>query len=75
MTVKFFEQPLMPYNFAYEISDDATTNYQNRVEIVEDGVLSGSYSFLGADGVIRTVSYSDDGTSGFQVSFVIIILY
>ncbi|KAF2363262.1 Insect cuticle protein [Trinorchestia longiramus] len=58
---------LMPYNFAFEVSDDETTNYQNRVEVVEDGVLRGSYSFLGADGVIRTVTYTDDGTSGFQI--------
>ncbi|KAA0199166.1 Cuticle Protein CPR RR-2 [Hyalella azteca] len=59
--------PLMPYNFAFEVRDDETTNYQNRVEVVEDGVLRGSFSFLGADGVIRTVTYTDDGTSGFQI--------
>merc|ERR1719154_454271 len=56
----------MPYMFAYEVRDDDTRNYQNRVEKVEDGVLRGSFSFLGADGVIRTVLYIDDG-NGFQV--------
>ena len=59
-------QPLMPYRFAYEVSDDPTTNYQNRIEVVEDGILQGSYSYLGADGVIRTVIYKDEG-QGFQV--------
>lgn len=57
----------MPYNFAYEISDDETSNFQNRVEMVEDGILTGSFSFLGADGVIRTVVYKDDG-GGFEVN-------
>lgn len=61
-------QPLMPYEFAYEVKDDATTNYQNRVEFVEDGVLRGSYSLLAPDGVVRTSVYSDTG-NGFEVSY------
>lgn len=61
-------QPLMNYEFAYEVSDDATTNYQNRVEFVEDGVLQGSYSLLSPDGVVRTSVYTDTG-SGFEVSY------
>lgn len=60
-------QPLMPYQFAYEVKDDATTNYHNRVEFVENGVLQGSFSLLSSDGVVRTYIYSDDGTSGFKV--------
>jgi len=56
----------MPYRFAYEVSHDETTNYQNRVEVVEDGILQGSYSYLGADGIIRTFSYKDEG-QGFEV--------
>lgn len=58
--------PIPPYTFAYEVRDEDTSNYQNRVEVVEDGVLRGSFSFLGPDGIIRTVIYLDDG-SGFQV--------
>ena len=50
----------MPYQFAYEVKDDPTTNYQNRVEFVENGVLQGSYSLLAPDGVVRTWIYSDD---------------
>ena len=59
----------MPYQFAYEVKDDPTTNYQNRVEFVENGVLQGSYSLLAPDGVVRTWIYSDDGVSGFQVNY------
>ena len=58
----------MPYEFAYEVKDDATTNYQNRIEFVEDGVLHGSYSHLAPDGVVRTSVYKDTG-SGFEVSY------
>nr|XP_045582484.1 cuticle protein 18.6-like [Procambarus clarkii] len=58
--------PLMPYKFAFEVKDDSTTNYQNRVEFVEDGVLQGSYSLLSPDGIVRTAVYSDDGVSGFK---------
>lgn len=57
----------MPYEFAYEVHDDETTNYQNRVEYVEDGVLQGSYSLLAPDGVVRTSVYKDEG-NGFEVS-------
>ncbi|XP_071514835.1 cuticle protein 10.9-like [Panulirus ornatus] len=60
--------PAMPYQFAFEIKDHPTANYQNRVEFVEDGVLQGSYSLLSPDGVIRTAVYKDDGSSGFKVT-------
>ncbi|KAK8375798.1 hypothetical protein O3P69_008506 [Scylla paramamosain] len=59
--------PLMPYEFAYEVKDDATTNYHNRVEFVEDGILQGSYSILSPDGVVRTSVYTDSG-KGFEVT-------
>lgn len=58
----------MPYEFAYEVKDDATTNYQNRVEFVENGELRGSYSLLYPDGVVRTSVYSDTG-NGYEVSY------
>ncbi|MPC55226.1 Larval cuticle protein A1A [Portunus trituberculatus] len=60
--------PLMPYEFAYEVKDDATTNYHNRVEFVEDGILQGSYSILSPDGVVRTSVYTDSG-KGFEVRY------
>ena len=60
------------YQFAYEVRDDKTTNYQNRVELMENGVLQGSFSLLAPDGVVRTFIYSDDG-SGYQVRLLEII--
>merc|ERR1711970_436125 len=59
-----------PYNFGFEVSDDNTTNYQNRVETSDgNGHIKGSYSYVLPDNMVYTVTYEDkkDGT-GLQVS-------
>jgi len=64
------EIPPKPYNFGFEVSDDNTTNYQNRVEATgEDGVTRGSYSYVLPDGFVYTVEYLDNGDgSGLQAT-------
>jgi hypothetical protein len=53
------------YQFAYEVSDDYTANYQARQESRDGDRLEGVYSVLDPDGFLRTVKYGDEGY-GFQ---------
>ncbi|XP_047498064.1 uncharacterized protein LOC125045054 [Penaeus chinensis] len=62
-------QPIIPYNFGYEVADAATNNFQNRAEIkTPNGDVFGSYSWLMPTNEILTLSYNVTGTAGFQYS-------
>jgi hypothetical protein len=40
------QQPNPQYNFSFDVKDDELTNYQNRQEEREGGVIKGSYSVV-----------------------------
>ncbi|XP_066942645.1 cuticle protein 21-like [Macrobrachium rosenbergii] len=64
--------PIIPYEFAYEVADPPTNNYQNRAEIkLPNGDVFGSWSLLRPDGNIQTVTYNVTGIQGFQYSIVL----
>ncbi|XP_066942644.1 cuticle protein 8-like [Macrobrachium rosenbergii] len=64
--------PIIPYEFAYEVADPPTNNYQNRAEIkLPNGDVFGSWSVLLPDGIIQTVTYNVTGNLGFQYSIVL----
>lgn len=52
------------YQFGFDVKDDEFTNYQNRKESREGGVIKGSYSVVDSDGFIRTVTYTADPKEG-----------
>jgi len=58
--------PNPQYNFAFDVKDDDLTNYQNRQEERDGGVIKGSYSVVDPDGYVRTVTYTADSKNGFQ---------
>jgi len=62
----------IPYNFAYEVSDPASNNFYNRVELKnENGEVIGSYSVYMPDGLIYTTSYRADADNGYVANLVI----
>ncbi|XP_064101007.1 uncharacterized protein LOC135211668 [Macrobrachium nipponense] len=64
--------PIIPYEFAYEVADPPTNNYQNRAEIkLPNGDVFGSWSLLRPDGIIQTVTYNVTGINGFQYSIAL----
>ncbi|CAG0899369.1 unnamed protein product [Cyprideis torosa] len=55
------------YQFAYEIRDDETLNYQGRQETADDGDLQGTYRVVLPDGRLQIVTYGDAG-AGFYAN-------
>ncbi|CAG0890193.1 unnamed protein product [Darwinula stevensoni] len=49
------------YEFAYEMRDDATFNYQARREERDGDDVKGQYQYVGPDGFLYLVTYGDDG--------------
>ncbi|CRK96116.1 CLUMA_CG009547, isoform D [Clunio marinus] len=62
--------PNPSYQFGFDVKDDEFTNYQNRKEQREGGVIKGSYSVVDSDGFIRTVSYTADPKEGFKAEVI-----
>lgn len=58
------------YQFGFDVKDDEFTNYQNRQESRDNGVIKGSYSVVDSDGFIRTVKYTADPKEGFKAEVV-----
>lgn len=58
------------YQFGFDVKDDEFTNYQNRKESRDNGVIKGSYSVVDSDGFIRTVNYVADPKEGFKAEVV-----
>ncbi|XP_068230758.1 cuticle protein 8-like [Palaemon carinicauda] len=64
--------PIIPYEFAFEVADPPTNNFQNRAEVkLPNGDVFGSWSLLLPDGNIQTVTYNVTGNQGFQYSLVL----
>ncbi|CAG0884055.1 unnamed protein product [Cyprideis torosa] len=55
------------YHFAYEVRDDYTCNYQAREEWRDGKIVKGVYRVVDPDGLIRIVTYGDDG-NGFYAN-------
>jgi len=58
------------YQFGFDVKDDEFTNYQNRKESRDNGVIKGSYSVVDSDGFLRTVNYVADPKEGFKAEVV-----
>lgn len=58
------------YQFGFDVKDDEYTNYQNRKESRDGGIIQGSYSVVDSDGFIRTVKYTAHPTEGFKAEVI-----
>ena len=58
-------QPAHPYKFVYQVKDDYSYNNFGHQESSDGKVTSGSYNVLLPDGRTQTVTYKDDGYSGY----------
>ncbi|CAG7734183.1 unnamed protein product [Allacma fusca] len=67
---EYAPDPNPQYNFSFDVKDDDLTNYQNRQEERDGGVIKGSYSVVDPDGYVRTVTYTADPKNGFQAKVV-----
>ncbi|CAG2114249.1 unnamed protein product [Medioppia subpectinata] len=54
-----------PYSFTYDTTDEFGTTLTRTETGDANGVVSGSYQYRDATGLVRTVEYGDDG-SGFR---------
>ena len=55
----------MPYNFAYTVKDEPSYNDFEQKANSDGKVATGSYRVALPDGRIQTVTYKDDGYSGY----------
>lgn len=56
-----------PYNFAFVVEDDENTVYSNRAETQDsDGFVQGQYSWVAANGIRYTTTYTADAENGFN---------
>lgn len=58
------------YQFGFDVKDDEYTNYQNRKESRDGGIIMGSYSVVDSDGFIRTVKYTAHPKDGFKAEVI-----
>ncbi|XP_019890186.1 larval cuticle protein A3A isoform X2 [Musca domestica] len=65
-----YEDQNSSYQFGFDVKDDEFTNYQNRKEVRDGGVIKGSYSVVDSDGFIRTVKYTADPKEGFKAEVI-----
>ncbi|XP_045446382.1 cuticle protein-like [Melitaea cinxia] len=54
------------YEYSYSVADGHTGDNKQQHEIRDGDIVKGSYSFLEADGSVRTVEYSADDHNGFN---------
>ncbi|XP_068630562.1 cuticle protein 8-like [Battus philenor] len=54
------------YDFSYSVADGHTGDNKSQQESRDGDVVKGSYSFVEADGSVRSVEYSADDHSGFN---------
>ena len=54
-----------PYSFTYDTTDEFGTTLTRTESGDANGVVTGSYQYRDAEGLVRTVEYTDDG-SGFR---------
>ncbi|XP_071532196.1 uncharacterized protein [Panulirus ornatus] len=67
------DKPVVLYEFAYEVSDPDTGNFQNRVEVkLANGDVFGSWSVLLPSQVIMTVVYNVTDNQGFRYTLTMV---
>ncbi|XP_068630578.1 cuticle protein 8-like, partial [Battus philenor] len=54
------------YDFSYSVADGHTGDKKSQQESRDGDVVKGSYTFVEADGSVRSVEYSADDHSGFN---------
>lgn len=54
------------YKYSYDIQDPTTGDSKSQHEVRQGDIVRGAYSFLGPDGMKRTVEYTADSKHGFQ---------
>ncbi|CAO1352619.1 unnamed protein product [Diamesa hyperborea] len=60
-----YEEPAN-YEFNYSVHDEHTGDIKQQQEVAKDGVISGQYSLIDADGYRRIVDYTADDHHGFN---------
>ncbi|XP_017878918.1 larval cuticle protein A2B-like [Ceratina calcarata] len=58
--------PHPQYTYAYDVQDNLTGDSKTQHETRNGDIVSGSYSFIEADGTRRTVEYTADPVNGFN---------
>ncbi|XP_076622811.1 cuticular protein 4 [Colletes latitarsis] len=58
--------PHPQYTYAYDVQDSLTGDSKSQHESRNGDVVSGSYSFIEADGTRRIVEYTADPVNGFN---------
>ncbi|KAF7989674.1 hypothetical protein HCN44_008348 [Aphidius gifuensis] len=58
--------PHPQYAYSYDVADSLTGDYKNQQESRDGDIVSGSYSFIEADGTRRVVQYTSDSINGFN---------
>lgn len=58
--------PVPQYTYAYDVQDTLTGDTKSQQETRNGDVVSGSYSFIEADGTRRLVEYTADPINGFN---------
>ncbi|CAK9796394.1 Larval cuticle protein A3A [Anthophora quadrimaculata] len=58
--------PHPQYTYAYDVQDSLTGDSKSQQESRDGDVVSGSYSFIEADGTRRIVEYTADPVNGFN---------
>ncbi|XP_076652121.1 cuticular protein 4 [Halictus rubicundus] len=58
--------PHPQYTYAYDVQDSLTGDSKSQHESRDGDVVSGSYSFIEADGTRRIVEYTADPVNGFN---------
>jgi hypothetical protein len=54
------------YSYTYSVNDAATGDNKQQSETRDGDVVKGQYSFVEADGSLRTVDYTADPVNGFN---------
>ncbi|CAD1479756.1 unnamed protein product, partial [Heterotrigona itama] len=58
--------PHPQYTYAYDVQDSLTGDSKSQQETRNGDIVSGSYSFIEADGTRRIVEYTADPVNGFN---------
>lgn len=61
-----YVQAVPDYAYSYGVKDPHTGNHQAHQESRDGNTVSGQYTVLQSDGVIRVVKYTADPVHGFQ---------
>ncbi|XP_033175599.1 larval cuticle protein A2B-like [Bombus pyrosoma] len=62
----FNYDPHPQYTYAYDVQDSLTGDSKTQQETRNGDIVSGSYSFIEADGTRRIVEYTADPVNGFN---------